>query len=148
MNRWKPILAAALIFTSGMVTAVCAYRLMPKSWRSGSEPHFAPGPIDGKFEVLRKMQRELNLTPQQAARVDAILRDGRSRTKQIWDGCQPQFREEMKQVRERIQAELSMEQRAKFDELLKLSRERRGSKGPPERTNNPPSEGAGAPPSH
>lgn len=148
MNRWKPILAAALIFTSGMVTAVCVYRLAPKSWRSANEPHFAPGPIDGKFEVLRKMQRDLNLSPAQAARVDAILRDGRSRTKQIWDGCQPQFREEMKQVRERIQAELSPEQRTKFDELLKLSRERRGSKGPAERTNNPPSESPGAPPSH
>ncbi len=147
MNRWKAILAAALIFTSGMVTAVCVYRLAPKSWRSPGESHLAPGPIDGKFEVLRKMQRELNLSPQQAARVDAILRDGRSRTKQIWDGCQPQFREEMKQVRERIQAELSAEQRAKFDELLKLSRERRGSKGPAERTNNAPSDAPAPPPS-
>lgn len=135
MNRWKPILAAALIFASGMVTAVFAYRLSPKSWRPPTEGSLSPWFIDSRFDVLRKMQRELNLSTDQSTRIDAIIQEGRSRTKEIWDACQPQFREEMKLVRERIQAELSPEQRTKFDELVKRSRERKGQKAAGEKTN-------------
>ena len=148
MKRWKVILATALIFATGVATGAFVGRVAARATRSPRAAGMPFSPVDNRFDPVWRMREELKLTPPQSARIEAILAEGRERSRKIWDTVQPQLREEMKQVRERIQAELNDEQRAKFAELTKRSREKRGSR--PEGTghgNRPhPERPEGAPP--
>jgi hypothetical protein len=72
--------------------------------------------------MLQRLQRDLALSPEQSARIDVILQEGRKRTRQLWEQVSPQMREETRLVRESIQAELTPEQRVKYDESLKRRR--------------------------
>lgn len=124
MKRWKVILAAALIFATGVVTGAFAFwaaqeRFAPEDRRQESF-------IDLRFDALKRMKAELDLSPEQTERIDAILHEGRKRMKQVWETtCQPEVRQEMKRVRDCIYAELNDAQRAKYDELLRRSKERK-----------------------
>ena len=71
------------------------------------------------MEFLNRVQRELNLTPVQHERIQQIIAEGQVRTKEMWEPVAKQMRQEMQQVRERIRAELTPEQRIRFEELLK-----------------------------
>ncbi len=127
MNRWKAILAATIIFVTGAGTGALVYRAANRASqetaREGRSPSAA---MDGRFDFLGRLKRDLDLTEEQSKRIDVILQEGRKRNRLLWDSVQPQMREEMKLVRERIKAELNPEQQAKFDEMNKRSRERRG----------------------
>lgn len=123
MKRWKVILAAVLIFATGAVSGALAHRLFfSERPHRPPAPGLGPGLMDSRSQLLPQMQRELHLTTAQSARIEEILKQGRSRMRQVWDTCQPQFREEMRRVREAIQAELNPDQRARFDALYKHSR--------------------------
>ncbi|MBX3746341.1 MAG: hypothetical protein KF833_13630 [Verrucomicrobiae bacterium] len=132
MKHWKVLLAAALIFASGVITGSFAFRSAPTP-----PPRTLPRPpTDARFDALRQMQEELNLSPLQAERIDAILKDGHQRMRQFWESCQPQVRDEMHRVRQLIEAELDESQRLQYDALLKRSKPHRG----------PPHAGGDAPP--
>lgn len=134
MKHWKVILAAALIFTSGVITGSLAFRSAPPP-----TPRTLPRPpTDARFDALRQMQEELSLSPQQSERIDAILKDGHQRMRQFWESCQPQVRDEMHRVRELIEAELDESQRLRYQALLKRSKPHRNAHpgtdaGPPYR---------------
>ena len=136
MNRWKAILAAALIFATGVGTGVLTHRAASQAATPRArDPRTPPPGFDGRPDFLSRLKRDLTLSDAQASRIDTILQDGRKRNRQIWETIQPQLREEMKQARERIHAELNPEQRTKYDEIMKRSRERRGPR--PDGTNGP-----------
>ena len=84
-------------------------------------PQLAEGGIGHvqRMEFLDRVQRELNLDPDQRARVEKIIRDGQVRTRELWEPVGKQMRQEMQQAREKIRAELTPEQRLRFEELLK-----------------------------
>lgn len=124
MKRWKVILAAFLIFATGAATGALAFRAAARSAFKSRDPGLPPNPLDGRFDFLGRLARDLSLSEAQSNRIDAILQEGRKRNRQIWDTVQPQLREEMKQSRERMKAELTPEQRTKFDEITKRGRER------------------------
>lgn len=126
MNRWKAILAAALIFATGAVTGALLQRAAQARAQAARDAGMAPQMMDGRFDLVRKLQRDLDLTPDQSQRIEAILQDGRKRTRQVWETCEPQMKEEMKRVRERIQAELTPGQKTRFLESLKRSKDRHG----------------------
>lgn len=126
MRHWKVILAASLLFGLGVVTGVLAQRAINANSSHGRGRDAGMGTLlDSRFAPVQKMREELLLSPEQAQRIDAILHDGQGRMRQFWDTCQPRLKSEMKQVRENICAELTPEQRVKFDELLKRHRELR-----------------------
>jgi Spy/CpxP family protein refolding chaperone len=134
VNRWKAILAAALIFATGVGTGVLTHRAATQAANPPArDPRTPPPGFDGRPDFLSRLKRDLSLSDEQAARIDTILQEGRKRNRQIWETIQPKLREEMKQARERIHAELNPEQRTKYDEIMKRSRERRGPRpdGPP-----------------
>lgn len=153
MNRWKAILAATLIFATGAASGILVFRATNYPAPHSREPGMPPGPGDPRRDFLGRLKRDLDLSDPQAARIDAILQEGRKRNRAIWESMQPQMREESKRVRESIQAELNPEQRAKYDEIMKQrSRDRRGP-GPDgswKRGGPPPpgSTNAGPPPPH
>ncbi len=127
MNRWKVILAAALIFAMGVATGAWSGRLLlsraPVPSRQGWVPY---GVLDARYNLLGKMKDQLKLSEDQEKRIDVILQDGRKRMRTAWESFHPTVREETKGVYSRISAELSEAQRGQWEEMLKKSRERRG----------------------
>jgi hypothetical protein len=132
VKRWKILLATVLIFASGVATGALGLRAVHRGGPTSRRPEMPPSLFEARFDVLKRMQQELTLSPEQSARIEAILQEGRKRTRQIWDGVQPQVRDEMKRVREQIQAELNPEQRTRYQEIFRKSRDRHGprSEGP------------------
>ncbi|MCC6234160.1 MAG: hypothetical protein IT580_16065 [Verrucomicrobiales bacterium] len=125
MKLWKAILAATLLFLCGAVTGALAYRgataaAAARTQRDASLKDW----IETRFGDPSRLQQELGLTTDQTRRVETILNEGRSRMREVWKSCQPQVREEVKRVRERIEAELSPDQKSRFEELMKRSRSR------------------------
>jgi hypothetical protein len=124
VKRWKAILAAALIFTTGAVSGALAYRVYSERAPHGRPANLGPALMDPRSDLLDHLRRELHLSAAQSERIEGILKQGRARMREVWDTCQPQFREEMKRVRECIQAELDTDQRARFEALYKHSKNR------------------------
>jgi len=121
MKAWKATGAVILIFLTGVITGalgVHATRDRPRD----AAPAPWPSLVDAKIGPLDAMQKELQLTPEQARRVAAILEQGRTRTRRVLDRCQPELRQQIRKVREAISAELSPEQNARFEVFLRQPR--------------------------
>ena len=90
-----------------------------------------------RIEFLRRMERELELTPGQREPIDRILKEGQERTKKIMDTVEPRRREEFRRIVEEFRTVLTPEQRKRLDALIKQqqqrAREQRKATTPPER---------------
>jgi Spy/CpxP family protein refolding chaperone len=126
---WKVILATLVIFAAGFVTGnLLTRRPVPKPIeKKVAETNAAPpSPWMVQQRFLAKMKTELNLTPEQYERLDKIFAESRERMKILMDIIEPEWRGELRDVREKILAELQPEQRAKFEEMLKHPRGKDG----------------------
>lgn len=121
MKAWKAILAALVIFSAGVVAGVLTVRLKaPKAARPpAGERSAMPWSSQQRSEYLRRMQRHLNLTPAQNARIEKLLQESQERMKKLWEPVAPQAREEFRTVREQILLELNPEQKKKYEEVFK-----------------------------
>jgi Spy/CpxP family protein refolding chaperone len=126
LNTWKVILATIVIFVAGLVTGVLVVwhseRLFSTpAQHPASVPHPGPAVSPGglRLDLLRRMQRDLNLTADQHEQIDKILKESQERSKKIMEPVAPQIREELNRTREEFRNVLTPEQRAKFDEMLK-----------------------------
>src|SRR4051794_12689355 len=72
-----------------------------------------------RMEVLRRVERELDLTAEQRVQVDRIITASQERTKKLMEPVSPQIHAEMEQTKDAVRAVLTSEQRLRFDELLK-----------------------------
>jgi Spy/CpxP family protein refolding chaperone len=129
VNSWKVILATMVIFGTGVVTGGLlvqhaahirhGHGLRPGynfNSRQAQQPA-SPGGL--RLDFLRRMQSELNLTPDQKQRVDAIIRQGQERTRKIMEPVRPQLQEELHKTKAAFRDALTPEQQTRFDELLK-----------------------------
>jgi Spy/CpxP family protein refolding chaperone len=125
LNIWKVILATMAIFVTGLITGAFlvwhSERLFSTpAQHPSSAPH--PGPVVSPYglrlDLLRRMQRDLNLTIDQHEQIDKILKDSQERSKKIMEPVAPQIREELAKTREEFRKVLTPEQRAKFEDLL------------------------------
>ena len=130
MNTWKPILAALVIFAAGVVTGGLTVKLRAPPLRP------APGPLpmdqrpgiaprwEGQIhELSKRMEKHLDLTSDQRGNIEALIRQSQKRMRGIWEEIAPRTRDEFRQMRQKIRAELTPEQRKRFEELF---RERTG----------------------
>jgi len=81
-----------------------------------------------RLELLRRLQRELDLTPQQRVQVDHILRESQERTRKLMEPITPRLREEVQRAKIEFRAVLNPGQQARFDELLKQQQRPRESR--------------------
>jgi Spy/CpxP family protein refolding chaperone len=131
VNSWRIILATMVIFGTGVLTGgllVGHYRpehIAARPANPGGPGKTAPAqPTTAggmRVEFLRRMSRDLDLSPDQHAQVDKILRDSQERTKKIMS---PYLREETDRTSKEFRDVLTAEQRTRFDDLLKQKRVR------------------------
>lgn len=119
MLQWKVIFATLLIFGSG----VFAGSLLIKSPRLAkpnekSEPK-RPMPWEGpaRAESLKRLEKDLKLTPEQSEKIGAILAEGHKRSRSVAEPLLAKMREDGQKVREQIRAELTPHQVKRFDVL-------------------------------
>jgi len=139
VKTWKIILAALVIFGAGLVTGslmVWKRPLKPgqSAAKSGTNSWQIPWGMQ-RPEFLQRVARELELKPEQAGKVESIIRKSNQRTEPLWDMLRPALQEELTRVRTEIRAELTPEQQKKFDEILA-----RPPRRPPEHFHRKPPE--------
>jgi uncharacterized membrane protein len=146
VNSWKIILATVVIFGSGVVTGglLVNYveRAHPESRRLNAGAHRdrpgaqelpLPRPQILNQQFVEQLDAALRLTPEQREKIRKIIADGQERNHDLWKLVAPQFRSVMQDVRQRIHAVLTPEQRKQFDEVMKQLAPHR----PPTSTNTP-----------
>jgi hypothetical protein len=158
VNTWKVILATIVIWCAGVVTGglLVSYSgrplfdgHQPASRPSGPAPWLAPGKeithhgegeLQSSFDRLRgeflvHATRELKLSHEQHERIEKIIRESQESSRKIWEPIAPQMRQNLAETKEKILAELTPDQRARFEELLKQQQRprRSGEPAPPGR---------------
>jgi hypothetical protein len=142
VKNWKPIVAVLLIFAAGFTTgAMIARGKMTKQIfvhhegpRSGV-PMPPPGPPGGgrmgnfRTNFIERMQRELALTDEQTQQIEKIMRESHERMAKIWEPVEPQAKKEFQETRAKVDALLTADQRAKFDDVFKPRRHEGPDKG-------------------
>jgi hypothetical protein len=78
-----------------------------------------------KLELLRRVERELDLRPEQREQVDRILGQSQERTRHVMEPLMPRLREELQRTKSEFRSVLDSDQQARFDEMLKQQRMRR-----------------------
>ncbi len=123
MSAWKVILATLVIFGAGVVTggllvsyAVHANQIAPK--QVYAQPVLNPWQLRSR-DLLRRMDRELDLTPEQRKHIGEIIADSQERTKALWKPIAGPMNKEMQRLMGEIRDQLSPDQRQKFNELAK-----------------------------
>lgn len=121
MNAWKVILATLVIYVAGLLTGVFLLRVAPPAApaRPQVESPQIIALILAQQRLLDRMKQELRLTPQQLRKINAVFTDSRDHMKAVWTILEPEVQTEVAEVRDHIRAELTADQREKFEKLLK-----------------------------
>ncbi|HXG91832.1 MAG TPA: hypothetical protein VNN73_05605 [Blastocatellia bacterium] len=116
-NKWQVRVAAVVIFVLGFAAGALSLNLY-RSYGSGSNHP----PRQARFE---KMLDRLNLSDEQRAQMEEIIRDTRSRLAALREKSKPEFMEIRRQSRERMQQVLTPEQWQQLEQMMRKMRERR-----------------------
>lgn len=127
MNTWKAIFAALVIFGAGFVTGNVLNRLSEASktpaptTRTTAHSSQQPLPLEQlrKVELMGRVQKDLDLTPEQRARIEKIIGDAQERIRDLWDQVAPDIRDEYEDVQKKLCGELTPEQSKLFIEMMK-----------------------------
>jgi hypothetical protein len=127
VNNWKVILATMVIFGTGVVTGGLLVRHSEHIRPARNLPHptnaarpqvpVTPGVM--RVELLKRISRELDMSPDQHERIERILKDSQERTRRLMEPLAPDLRAEINRTREEFRAALTPPQQARFDELLR-----------------------------
>ena len=140
VNAWKPILAALVIFAAGVVTGGFVMDIgAPKPPRSFPREHgmrgmeHRPGSMmEGQLNwLMKRIKRDLNLTDDQAAKVESAFTASRDEMKTCWEEMQPRMRASTEKLKEALRDDLTGEQIAKFEKYLRPEAMRERFKGGP-----------------
>jgi Spy/CpxP family protein refolding chaperone len=145
-TTWKVILATLVIFGAGVV--VGGLLVKHAKWSpfhvsslAQQPPPNAPTRPDGsprasnhvfnpsgplmpglRRDFLKNLDHEVQLTAEQRERIEKILAEGQECTKQLWDKVAPDVHKEWVRTKDRIRAELTDEQKQRFEEFMKRSK--------------------------
>ena len=115
MKIWKIILSSLVIFAAGIFTG----GVVSKAFRPPLREFVAlPGSMY-QGRVMDRMKSELDLTKEQKERIAKIFNESHERMDILWKLINPEVQTELRDVREKIRAELTPAQREKFEQLLK-----------------------------
>lgn len=134
---WKVVAAAAVIFVAGVVSGSVATRLYEARTKRPPGPPMPGGPpspwVGQRMDFLKFMGDRLGLSPEQQEEIDRLIKETQQRTRELWEPVAPKLQEEMRRLKDAVDAVLTPEQRAKAEELHK----QRFSRPPGERGERP-----------
>ena len=132
------VLATVVIFAAGVVTGGLLVR------KTGTVQ--ITQPFWNRFDVTRRAVEEMHrggeLTPQQRARIDIIIRDNQELIGEYFSILEPDVQQVFRKMRESILEELNPDQRKHFEELAR----RRLGKATDRRASDHFEGGPGSPP--
>lgn len=134
MNFFRVILATLVIFATGACTGYfLARKPASPAASTGNQSVLsstnAPSDWNKQRDEMRaSLQREIQATDEQMARVDEILAESRKRSREIWQTIKVPMEAEVTRVQEEIRGVLDPGQAAKYEEIMK-QRGKRGSGG-------------------
>jgi hypothetical protein len=143
VNTWKAIFAALVIFGAGLVTGNVLHRISGASKapaapapRVAAHPSQPPLSLEQlrKVELMGRVQKDLDLSPEQHARIEKIIGDSQERIRDLWDQVAPDIHDEYDDVQKKVCQELSLDQKKLFDDLMKKQQQHK----PKPTTNAPP----------
>jgi protein CpxP len=107
-----------LIFILGVVAGSLGYRLVEQKDTFASSTRPSPG-AGRRGEAVEKFTRELNLTPDQVQRLNAIFAENEQKFSELHKSFKPQADAIRQEGRSKIRAMLTDEQKPKFEAILK-----------------------------
>lgn len=122
--RTRATLFVALAFILGVAVGGLGLGIYVRA--GGRLPFAAPERFQAS--ILRRLDRELDLRPDQRERVEAALRETGQEFARLREEMRPRFQEIRSRSRDRIRMVLDTEQQAKF-EALSAEWERRAERG-------------------
>lgn len=126
MSYWKVILATMVIFGTGVVTGGLLVRggggsrgNHPPARQAPARPN--PGQVPGapRLDLLRKLEKELNLSPEQHERAIRLFGESQDRSKRIMEPVHPALMDELRHTREQFRDLLTPAQRDQFDAFFR-----------------------------
>lgn len=109
------IFVAGAVFGSALTIGVTRFKLQR-----------AKNPATWNVEAMHRLDRHLELTPEQRARVQPILADMAGRLRDARIASRREWMAIVHDTRQRLRAELTPEQQVEFDKLAARTRERLG----------------------
>ena len=144
VNAWKPILAAVVIFAAGVVTGgfvvdhdetkppLAFPRQFPREHGPRNTEHRPGSQMEGQLEwLMKRIQRDLQLTDTQAAKVESAFKASREEIKTTWDEMRPRMRASTEKLKDKLRGDLTEEQLEKFEKYLRPPTSRGRFKGGP-----------------
>jgi Spy/CpxP family protein refolding chaperone len=130
VKAWKVILATLVIFCAGLVVG----GLVEKRIAAAAPPAPVSGSRAGQTRLtslLRRMDRELALTPDQHAQIEKIVSACQERTRELYKPVALEMSRQTATACQQIRALLTPDQQAQFDTLSKTRGEHgdRGDRG-------------------
>ena len=110
-RRWKIVVAALVLLGLGFLAGALSMNLYH---RRG-----AANPVSSRREAFEQALKQLNLNPDQQAKVDAILADTRSQLRDVRKEESPRVGDIRKKARERLQSVLTPDQWLQLQEKMK-----------------------------
>ncbi len=147
-QRWVALVLALVLVAAGAVLGV----LIQRTWLDhGKAATSRRGPpFGGKDRHLALMRERLELSDDQAEKLEAVLVEVRDQSEKIFDKMEPQLRAIREKSRDRVRAILRPEQLAAYDEMV-AEFERRHREGRRRMRRDGPwrlGHGRGRPPDH
>ena len=144
VNAWKPILAAVVIFTAGVVTGALVSdvatpqpaRAFPRNFSHDRNQHGAEhrhgSLIEGQLDwLMRRIQRDLKLTDEQTEKVEAAFKQSHEDMKLAFEELRPRLRASTEKLKNKLRGDLTEEQIEKFSKYLRPPNQRDRFKGGP-----------------
>ena len=138
VNAWKPILAAVVIFAAGVVTGNFMVdrgeskppRAFPREHGPRNAEHRPGSRMEGQLDwLMKRIQRDLQLTDAQAVKVESAFKASREEVKTYWEEMRPRMRASTEKLKQTLRGDLTEEQIAKFEKYLRPPAMRERFKG-------------------
>ncbi|RME95419.1 MAG: hypothetical protein D6766_03300 [Verrucomicrobia bacterium] len=131
--RWKAIGAALVLFLAGVLSGMMGQRLLsersatPAAANPAERRPGPPPPWDRqRMSFIDRLTQELKLTPEQASRINALMKESQERMRQLWETIKPEADKEITRTREAMKEILTPEQQAKLEAMFKHGPRRGG----------------------
>ena len=124
MKRSLALVNVFGVLLLGIVIGAMGMHLFYAQRFPGPPGRHGPGGGMHRPAFAERLERQLDLTPEQQSRIEEIVRESRLRGRELHEELLPRVRSQMDETRRRIREVLTLEQQVKFDELDQRHRRR------------------------